>query len=135
VSTEAAMPDPAQNSYAPTSTGRYQRDTTRPPPAFPRDASRPSVGEACRTLGALASATARAGQRREELARLRAEARAAVTGLVLRLRADDVPLERVLAVVRSAARDALPGSLMPAELRAIASDAARWASEAYWAVE
>jgi hypothetical protein len=116
--------------------GRYHRS----------DAPRASVGEVCRTLAAIASATLRArddgtrargapaptaGQRRDELARLRAEGRAAVTGLVFRLRADDVQLDRVLAIVRSAARDALPGSLTPAEARAIAGDAVRWSAEAY----
>jgi hypothetical protein len=159
VSTDAAMPDPAPSAHlptpvGPTSMGRYHRAAT--PPPLGREAPRASVGEVCRTLAAIGAATRRArdmtrdnardgatsrrgapppsaGQQRDELARLRAEARAAVTGLVLRLRADDVPLDRVLAVVRGAARDALPGSLTPIELRAIAGDAVRWASEAYWA--
>lgn len=124
VPTGAATPQATRVPFSPTSVGRYHRE-----------APRASVGEVCRTLGAVAVAVTRgtpAGDhRRDELARLRAEARAAVTGLVLRLRADDVPLERILVIVRSAARDALPGSLMPQEARAITSDALRWGAEAF----
>ena len=140
VPTGAATPPAACTPFSPTSVGRYHHE-----------APRASVGEVCRTLGAIAVAITRArgesardeaarargapttgaAHRRDELARLRAEARAAVTGLVFRLRADDVPLDRVLAIVRSAARDALPGSLMPQEARAITADAARWSAEAY----
>ena len=135
LSAEVAASPPAPGTFTPAAVGRY-----RP------DARSASIGEVCRTLAAIAAATVRArddatrpratpapsaGQRRDELARLRADARAAVTGLVFRLRADDVPLDRVLAIVRSAARDALPGSLTPAESRAIAGDAVRWSAEAY----
>ena len=111
---------------------------------------RGSVGEVCRTLGAVAWATVKcrdgapaladmAGSptdppplaRRTEVARLRAEARAAVTGLVLRLRADGASAERALVIVRAAARDSLPRSLTTIEARALGADAVRWAAEAY----
>lgn len=79
--------------------------------------------------GARAAASDRAVQ--ESLA-LRAQLRASVTAYVHRLRADAVPPERMVVLVKEAVLEATPPELDLAQGRALVEDAVRWSIDAYY---
>jgi hypothetical protein len=63
---------------------------------------------------------------------LRAELRAGVTAYVRLLRADGVPPERMLVLVKSTIREATPLGLDAHEVRDLVEDVVRWSVEAYY---
>jgi hypothetical protein len=71
--------------------------------------------------------------RRQDGAIPKGEARAAVDAFAARLRADGVPPERMLVLVKAAVRDSAPGVLDQAQLHALTEDVVRWSIEAYYA--
>ena len=63
----------------------------------------------------------------------RTEAKAAVTALVVRLRTEGLPPQRVLIVLKDAARDAAPPELELIDQRSLVEDVVRWSIAAYYA--
>ena len=64
---------------------------------------------------------------------VREQLRAAVMAYVHRLHADGEPPERVLVLVKSAVRDAVPAEFSVADEDRLVADAVRWSIEAYFA--
>jgi hypothetical protein len=63
---------------------------------------------------------------------LRAQLRASVTAYVHHLRAEELPSERVLVLVKSTVREAAPPELDVVEARDLMEDVVRWSIEAYY---
>ena len=78
---------------------------------------------------ALAGASARSV---EESVALRAEIRASVVAYTRRLKLEGLPSERMLVLVKTAVREAVPPELDAVELRELLEDAVRWSVEAYY---
>jgi hypothetical protein len=79
--------------------------------------------------GALVGASASAVQ---ASVALRAELRASVTAYARHLRADGLPCERVVVLVKTAVREATPPELDALDARALMEDVVRWSIEAYY---
>ncbi len=78
---------------------------------------------------ALAAATERV---LHESAALRAQLRASVTAYVHHLKADGLPPERMLILVKSVVLDASPAALDVDDARRLMDDVVRWSVEAYY---
>jgi hypothetical protein len=63
---------------------------------------------------------------------LRAQLRASVTAYVTGLKADGMPSERVLVLVKAAIREATPPDFDPYDARDLMEEAVRWTVEAYY---
>jgi hypothetical protein len=63
---------------------------------------------------------------------LRAELRASITAYVRHLRADGVPAERMVVLVKTTVRDAVPPELDAFEARELMEDVVRWSIDAYY---
>ncbi len=86
-----------------------------------------------RTVVAWSEALAAANERvLQESASLGAQLRASVTAYVHHLRADGLPPERMLVLVKSAVHDATPAALDVDEARRLMEDVVRWSVEAYY---
>ena len=63
---------------------------------------------------------------------LRAELRASVTAYVHHLRADGIPPERMLVLVKATLRESTPPELDAVEARTLMEDVVRWSVDAYY---
>lgn len=89
--------------------------------------------EASRTLLAGSEALAGAPARMlQDSGALRAQLRASVTAYVRRLKAEGLPPERTIVLVKSAVRDGTPPELDAWEARELMEDVVRWSVEAYY---
>jgi hypothetical protein len=133
---------------------RHERSVRRGDDVPPMDRASETKGRAAvgsmhdvrRTLQRVAVTAAEARARQERaLARIddatgvrgataaRAEARAAVTAYVVRLRGEGLPPQRVLVALKAVARDASPPDLEMLDQRALIEDVVRWSIAAYYA--
>jgi hypothetical protein len=132
------------------------RPAHRAAPRDPAAGARPHIGSREHVRATLASArqTLAAARERHARARLllsrsaarleqgertvqqslaaRAQLRASVTAYVRCLRAEQLPPERVLVLVKSAVRDDTPPELDVADARELMEDVVRWSIEAYY---
>jgi hypothetical protein len=68
----------------------------------------------------------------QESVDLREQLRASVSAYARRLRAEGQPSERMLILVKTAVREAVPPELDSVELRELLEDVVRWSVEAYY---
>jgi hypothetical protein len=100
-----------------------------------RQTIRESQDRALHSRSALARAQALVGaseRLRDQALALRAQLQASVTAYARDLRADGVPCEQVLVLVKTTVRESTGPELHPAEASELMEDLVRWSIEAYY---
>ena len=95
-------------------------------------AARGRLGDSDATLERAGDRTAASERAVQESLALRTQLHASVTAYVRGLKADAIPPERMLALVKSTVLEATPPELDVAQGRALMEDAVRWSIDAYY---